>query len=62
MEKSELRKAINRLGESRELLSSFAEKKDAIQYLVKETGLSEEECSRAYNFLMNIDMDNVRYE
>lgn len=62
MDKSELRKAISRLEESRELLSSFVEKKDAVEYLVKETGLSEEECLKAYNFLMNLDTSNVRYE
>ena len=60
MEKSELRKAISRLEESRELLSVFAEKKDAVEYLVKETGLSEKECLNAYVFLMNLDTSNLK--
>lgn len=56
MRNYELRKAISRLEESRELLSGFVEKKDAVEYLVRETGLSEKECSKTYDFLMNIDI------
>lgn len=38
-----------------ELLEKFSDRDEAIEYLVKETNLSEEECSNAYNILVKID-------
>ena len=34
-----------------ELLENFSTRDEAIKYLVKETNLSEEECSNAYDIL-----------
>ena len=38
-----------------ELLENFSTRDEAIEYLVKETNLSEEECSNAYDILIKID-------
>lgn len=38
-----------------ELLENFSTRDEAIKYLVKETNLSEEECSNAYDILIKID-------
>lgn len=37
------------------LLKNFSTRDEAIKYLVKETNLSEEECSNAYDILIKID-------
>ncbi len=37
------------------LLENFSTRDEAIKYLVKETNLSEEECSNAYDILIKID-------
>ena len=47
---------IERLKEvHNELVKHFSTKDEAIEYLVKETNLSEEECSNAYDILTKID-------
>ncbi len=52
----ELAKYIERLKEVKtELLENFSNRDEAIEYLVKETNLSEEECSNAYDLLVKID-------
>ena len=52
----ELAKAIERFKEVKnELLENFSTRDEAIKYLVKETNLSEEECSNAYDILIKID-------
>lgn len=52
----ELEKYIKKLKEVKnELLENFSNKNEAIEYLVKETNLSEEECSNAYDILVKID-------
>ncbi len=51
-----LAKYIERLKEVKnELLENFSDRNEAIEYLVKETNLSEEECSNAYDILVKID-------
>ncbi len=53
---NELAKYIEKLKEVKnELLENFSTKDEAIEYLVKETNLSEEECSNAYDILVKID-------
>ena len=48
--------AIERFKEVKnELLENFSSGDEAIKYLVKETNLSEEECSNAYDILFKID-------
>lgn len=49
--------AIERLKESKEILKKFTTKEEAIEYLVKETGITEEECAEAYNILIKIDLN-----
>ncbi|MCM1007786.1 MAG: hypothetical protein NC485_07605 [Ruminococcus flavefaciens] len=38
-----------------ELLENFSTRDEAIEYFVKETNLSEKECSDAYDILVKID-------
>ena len=38
-------------------MKNFKNKNEAINYLVEETGLSYEECKKAYNFIMNLDLN-----
>ena len=53
----EIAKYIERLKEVKnELLENFSDRDEAIEYLVKETNLSEEECSNAYDILVKIDI------
>lgn len=42
-------------GVKSELSEHFSTRDEAIEYLVKETNLSEEECSAAYDLLIKID-------
>lgn len=52
----EIAKYIERLKEVKnKLLENFSNRDEAIEYLVKETNLSEEECSNAYDILVKID-------
>ncbi len=52
----EITKFIEKLKEVKsELLENFSTRDEAIEYLVKETNLSEEECSNAYDLLVKID-------
>ncbi len=52
----EVKKYIETLKEvKKELLEKFSTKEEAIEYLVKETNLSKEECSNAYDLLIKID-------
>ncbi len=39
----------------KELLEKFSTREEAIAYLVKETNLSKEECSNAYDLLIKIN-------
>lgn len=53
---NEIAKYIERIKEVKnELLENFSNRDEAIEYLVKETNLSEEECSNAYDILIKID-------
>ena len=52
-----LQQSLERLKESKEILKQFETKEEAIEFLVKETGISKDECSNAYDILMEIDLD-----
>ena len=52
-----LKEAIESFKETKEILEKFSSKEDAIEYLVNETGISKEECSNAYDFLIKVDLD-----
>ena len=45
---------LKRISEVSLLLKKIGDKEDAIKYLVDQTGLSEQECSMAYNFYMKL--------
>ena len=46
--------ALNKMAEVTTLLKQFGNKEKAVDYLVKETNLSIEECSTAYDYYMNL--------
>lgn len=56
----EFRTYIKKLEEFKEIISKFDNKNDAIDYLIKETGLSRQECSDAYDFAIKTDFDKMR--
>jgi len=47
---NELNEAILKLEEIKGLLKKFSNREEAIEFLVKETGISKEECTTAYDF------------
>jgi len=51
----ELDKIIEKLKEIKIILEKYSSKEDAINYLIKETKLSKEECTKAYEFFTNIN-------
>lgn len=51
---NEFDNSLNRISETATLLSTFKTKEDAINYLMKETKLSFEECSSAYDIYINL--------
>jgi len=55
----EFRTYIKRLKDFKTQISQFENKEAAINYLMKETGLSKEECSRAYDIAIKIDFDKI---
>ena len=46
--------ALLRMSETTVMLSKFKSKEAAVEYLVKETGITFEECSNAYDFYFNL--------
>lgn len=51
---------IKRLSEAKEILENFETKKEAVDYLVNETGINKEECSSAYDILIKLDLDKIK--
>lgn len=51
---NEVKRVIEKFKEVKYILKGFADKDKAIGYLVKETKLSKEECSTAYDIIMKI--------
>lgn len=56
----EFRNYITNLKETKEILANFKSKKEAVSFLVKETGINKEECSSAYDILINLDLDKIK--
>lgn len=56
----EFRSSVDRLEEFQQTMKEFSSKRDAIQYLIKETNLSKKECIEAYDFIMKLDLKQVR--
>ena len=51
----DFKNALLRMSEVTVMLSKFKSKEAAVEYLVKETGLTFEECSNAYDFYFNLN-------
>ena len=52
---NEVKQVIEKFKEVKDILKEFANKDEAIEYLVNETKLSKEECSNAYDIIMKIE-------
>lgn len=52
---NEVKQVIEKFKEVKNILKEFANRDEAIDYLVKETKLSKEECSTAYDIIMKIE-------
>ena len=50
----EFRLSLQRMAEAAVLLSSFSSRQEAVAYLTRETGISEEECGAAYDFYVGM--------
>lgn len=53
----EFRNYISKLKESKRILNRFTTKKEAVDYLIRKTGLPKEECSNAYDIITKIDFN-----
>ena len=51
---NEFGNALDRMSEAFTLLKSFATKEEAVNFMMKETDLSYDECSYAYDFYINL--------
>jgi len=51
----EFKNVIEKFKEVKKILKDFSSKDEAIEYLVKETKLSKEECSTAYDIIIKIE-------
>ena len=51
----EFKNALLRMSETTVMLTKFKNKETAVEYLIKETGLTFEECSAAYDFYFNLN-------
>lgn len=51
----DFKNALLRMSETTVMLSKFKSKEAAVEYLVKETGLTFEECSNAYDIYFNLN-------
>lgn len=56
----EFRTYMQRMKEFKEIISKFDSKDEAINYLIKETGLPKQECKEAYNLTMKTDFDKIK--
>ena len=50
----EFSNALNRIAELTTILKTFKTKEEAIDFMMKETNFSFEECSSAYDFYINL--------
>ncbi len=50
----EFQNALRKISETTTLLQRFGNKQEAVDYMVSETGLPEDECSRAYDYYMKM--------
>lgn len=50
----QFRQSLQRMAEAAVLLSSFPTRQEAVAYMMRETGLSEEECGVAYDYYSSL--------
>lgn len=55
MMNNEIQRVIEKFKELKDLLKTFNNKDEAIEFLVKETKLSKKECSAAYDMIIKIE-------
>jgi len=55
----EFRTYIKKIKEFKVLMSKFNSKKEAVEFLMQETGLEKEECSKAYDFAIKLDLEKL---
>ncbi len=53
----EIKEAIAKLKEIKSILEKFSTKEEGVEFLVKETKLSKEECTIAYDLYMKMNLD-----
>ena len=53
----ETEKVIEKFKEVQDILKKFKTREEAIEYLVQETGISKEECSKSYDLFINMNFD-----
>ena len=56
----EFRTYMQRMKEFKEIIFKFDSKDEAINYLIKETGLPKQECKDAYDFAMKTNIDKIK--
>lgn len=50
----EFKNALTRISEVTTILQSFETKEEAVQFLVEQTNISYDECSKAYDFYVHL--------
>lgn len=56
MNEEKLKNSLLIFQNAKEILKKFSTKEEAIEYLIKETKISREECTRAYDIIMKIEI------
>lgn len=56
---NDFRTYIQRMKELKKIIAKFDSKEEAINFLVKETGISKQECTEAYDFMKKLDLNQV---
>ena len=51
-----LKQSIERLKDAKEILVQFETKEKAVEYILKETGISKDECSAIYDILIKMNL------
>lgn len=52
---NKVKEVLDKFKEVKDILKTFANKNEAVEYLIKETNLSKEECSIAYDIIMKFE-------
>lgn len=61
MSAEDFRQSLIRLKETKARLRDFATKKEAVEFLIRETNCSKRECSEAYDLLIHLDSDKIEH-